>query len=209
MYSEVSICNMALNNMGIGRVIAKLTDATEEARACKRWYESARDQLLQDYPWNWAAVVAELSPLTETSPLGSHVYSCPASALRVRNVFSPDAPGTRANWMVRRGENGGKRIIADISPAWAEYTARVTDPTEFPPLWADALAWLLASRLILSLKGDGENRRADIMQHYQYVKQQAVMADANEGLRKGVNVDENLSLEAQVSKITEYIDVRS
>ena len=35
------------------------------------------------------------------------------------------------------------------------------------------------------------------------------MADANEGLRDGVNVDKSLSLDAQVSAITEYIDVRS
>lgn len=208
MYSEVSICNMALNNMGIGRVIAKLTDATEEARACKRWYEPARDELLQEYPWNWAAAVAELAPRSETSPLGAYVYAYPSSALRVRNVFQADTPTVRANWMIRRSASGGRIIIADITPAVAEFTARVTDPTEFPPTFADALAWLLAAKLTLSLKGDGENRRGDVMQYYMLSKQKAVMADANEGLRRGVNVDDNLSLEAQTSVITEYVDVR-
>ena len=202
MYSEVSICNMALNHMGIGRVISKLTDATEEARACKRFYEHARDELLQEYPWNWAAAVAELAPRSETSPLGAYVYAYPSSALRVRNVFQADTPTVRANWMIRRSASGGRVIIADITPAVAEFTARVTDPTEFPPTFADALAWLLA------LKGDGENRRGDVMQYYMLSKQKAVMADANEGLRRGVNVDDNLSLEAQTSMITEYVDVR-
>ena len=209
MYSEVSICNMALNHMGIGRVISKLTDATEEARACKRFYEHARDELLQEYPWNWAAGVGELAETTETSAFGSHVYAVPANALRVRNVFSPGAPKVRPNWHIRRGLNGGRIIITDITPAWAEVTVRVTDPNEFPPTFADALAWLLAAKLTLSLKGDGEARRQDIMQYYLMAKNKAVMADANEGLRDGVNIDKNLSLDAQVSAITEYIDVRS
>ena len=209
MYSEVSICNMALNNMGIGRVISKLTDATEEARACRRWYEPARDELLQEYPWNWAASVSELAETTETSAFGAHVYAVPANALRIRNVFSPSAPKVRPNWHIRRGLNGGRIVITDITPAWAEYTCRVTDPMEFPPTWADALAWLLAAKLTLSLKGDGEARRQDIMQYYMMSKQKAVMVDANEGLRRGVNVDESLSLEAQVSKITAYIDCRA
>ena len=208
MYSEVSICNMALNHMGIGRVISKLTDATEEARACKRFYEHARDELLQEYPWNWAASVSELAETTEKSAFGEHVYAVPTNALRIRNVFSPSAPQVRPNWHIRRSLGGGRIVITDITPAWAEYTVRVTDPTEFPPTWADALSWLLAAKLTLSLKGDGEARRQDIMQYYLMSKNKAVMADANEGLRRGVNVDESLSLEAQVSKITAYIDCR-
>ena len=209
MYFEVSICNMALNHMGIGRVISKLTDATEEARACKRFYEHARDELLQEYPWNWAASVSELAETTEKSAFGEHVYAVPTNALRIRNVFSPSAQQVRPNWHIRRSLGGGRIVITDITPAWAAFTVRVPDPTEFPPTWADALSWLLAAKLTLSLKGDGETRRQDIMQYYMMSKQKSIMADANEGLRDGVNIDKNLSLDAQVSAITEYIDVRS
>lgn len=194
MYSEVSICNMALNNMGIGRVIAKLTDATEEARACKRWYEPARDELLQEYPWSWATVDAQLAERSEASPYAQHVYVYPAAALRVRRVYAPDAPAVTVKWQVGRSPNGGRVIVTDAAPAWAEYVYRVTDPTEFPPTFADALAWLLASKLMLPLKGDGESRRQDVMQYYSLSRQKAIMADANEGLRDGVNVDESLSL---------------
>jgi len=195
--------------MGIGRVISKLTDATEEARACKRWYEPARDELLQEYPWNWAAGVSELAPKAEESPLGTYVYAVPVNALRIRHIFPADSPQTRSKWILRRSANGGRIVITDISPAWAEYTVRVIDPTEFPPAFADALGWLLAAKLTLSLKGDGEARRQDVMQYYMLSKQKAVMADANEGLRQGVNVDEGLSQSETASLITEYIDVRS
>lgn len=206
MLSEVAICNMALNNMGIGRVISKLTDTTEEARACRRWYENTRDQLLQEYPWNWCCAVTELAQAAEESPLGAYVYIYPAQALRIRNIFPAGSKDTRSNWLIRRGADGrGKVIIADVSPAWAEYTVRVTDATEFPPLFADALSWLLASRLVLALKGDGEARRQDIMQFYAHSKERAVMTDANEGLREGVNVGALAAGSAE----SHYIDVRA
>ncbi|MGI6076170.1 MAG: hypothetical protein ACOYD9_07385 [Pyramidobacter sp.] len=202
MYSEVGICNMALSNMGIGRVISKLTDATEEARTCRRFYEHARDELLREYPWNWAAGVSRLALRNETDPFGACVYAYPADALRICRVFSPDAPMARPNWHIRRAAGGGKAVVTDMERAWAEYTSRVTDPAEFPPLFADALSWLLAAKLTLPLKADGETRRGDVMQYYLLSKQNAVAADANEGLRSGVNVD------AGLSAATDYLDVR-
>lgn len=202
MYSEVGICNMALNSMGIGRVISKLTDATEEARACRRFYEHARDELLRGYPWNWAAGVSQLAARNGSDPFGACVYAYPAGALRICRVFSPDAPSARPNWHIRRASGGGKVIVTHVVPAWAEYTSRVTDPAEFPPLFVDALVWLLAAKLTLSLKGDGETRRGDIMQYYLLSRQNAMAADANEGLRSGVNVD------AGFSAATDYLDVR-
>lgn len=180
MYSVVSICNMALCNMGITRVISSLSDSSQEARLCSAFYEHARDELLQDYPWNFAKASAALPLTTEASSYGGYVYALPESCLHVRRVYASGDSTSNDKYMTMRGASGGKVIVSDVADAWADYTYRVTDPLEFPPLWVEALAWKLSTLLTLPLKGDGENRRNDIMQYFLNAKNAAIVQDANE-----------------------------
>ena len=49
MSSIVDICNMALSHLGIGEEIASLTEKSEEARACNRFYSQCRDAMMREW----------------------------------------------------------------------------------------------------------------------------------------------------------------
>jgi hypothetical protein len=63
MSSIVSICNLALSNLGKDNISA-LTDEGAEARACNQFYDHVRDTLLQVYPWSFAGKTASLAEVT-------------------------------------------------------------------------------------------------------------------------------------------------
>lgn len=180
MQSEVSICNRALFHMGTTRRIAALLDVSEEAQACRLFYEPARDALLSGHPWLFATASAQLPLKVESSAYGRYVYGYPTNCLSIRRVYTGGDTTSHDAYKIRRGGDGGKVVVCDVPGAWADFTYKVTDPSEFPPLFAEALAWRLAVDLCLPLKGDSASLRGDIMQYYLAARSRAIVADANE-----------------------------
>lgn len=189
MTSVVSICNLALSNVGKDNIQA-LTDAGSEARACRQFYEHTRDTLLQAYPWSFAGKTQSMAEV-ENDQLGvwRYAYSRPGDCLKIRwlshdpgsaiSTTSGDAVGAIATPMGFPYEIEGGTIYCDLSPAFLHYTARIPDPTKFPPLFIDALSWHLAVRLAMPLTRDPKVR-ADAWQVAQQMTGAAQMADANE-----------------------------
>lgn len=58
--SEVSICNLALQDLGRGLAITALDENSQAARVCRLRYPFARDACLRAYDWNFAAARASL-----------------------------------------------------------------------------------------------------------------------------------------------------
>lgn len=193
MASVVSICNLALSNIGKDN-IAALTDAGAEARACSQFYEHTRDTMLQAYPWRFAGVTQSLAEITNPK-LGqwSKAYSRPSDCLKVRWVrpaYSEDEPALTAQDEIQIPfELEGKSIYCNLSPAFLRYTARLVDPSLFPPLFIDALAWHLAVRLAMPLTRDPK-LRADAWQVATQMTGQAQMMDANEQRETSDHVSE-------------------
>lgn len=183
MASVVSICNLALSNIGKDNISA-LTDAGAEARACSQFYEHTLDTLLQGYPWRWAGVSVSLAE-TANDRLGkwAKAYQRPADCLKVRWVrpaYSEDEPALSIQEeLMIPYEVEGQSIYCNLSPAFLSYTSRVTDPSLFSPLFVDALAWNLAVRLAMPLTRDPK-LRADAWQVANQMTGQAQMMDANE-----------------------------
>lgn len=183
MASVVSICNLALSNIGKDNIQA-LTDAGAEARACSQFYEHTRDVLLQGYPWRFAGVSVALAEITNDR-LGkwSKAYQRPTDCLKVRWVrpaYSEDEPAlTEHEELSIPYEAEGDAIYCSLSPAFLRYTSRVVDPSKFSPLFVDALAWHLSVRLAMPLTRDPKVR-ADAWQVANQMTGQAQMADANE-----------------------------
>lgn len=183
MASVVSICNLALSNIGKDNINA-LTDAGAEARACSQFYEHTRDVLLQAYPWRFAGVTVSLAQVANDKPgQWGYAYQRPTDCLKVRWVRPEydlaDLPMTRQEELAHPHEAEGQRIYANLSPAFLRYTSRLTDPSRFSPLFVDALAWHLAVRLAMPLTRDPK-LRADAYQVANIITGQAQMADANE-----------------------------
>ncbi len=85
--SEVSICNLALQDVGRGLAITTLDENSQAARVCRLRYPFARDTCLRAYDWNFAAWRASLPALAAAPAFGfANAYQLPPDCLFVREV---------------------------------------------------------------------------------------------------------------------------
>lgn len=184
MASIVSICNLALTNLGKDN-IAALSEPTAEARACNQFYDHVRDLLLQGYPWRFAGKTQSLAEVTNDK-IGAwgHAYDRPVDCLKVRwlrREYSTVDPckQTQQEELSNPYDVEGQTIYCNLSPAFLRHTWRVTDPTKYPPLVVETLSWHLTVRLAMPLTRDPKVR-ADAFQLAMKTQGAAEMADANE-----------------------------
>jgi hypothetical protein len=188
MASVVSICNLALSNLG-KQNIQSLTEASAEARACNQFYEQTRDTILQDYPWTFAGKTAAMAQVTNDKPgAWQFAYSKPNDCLKVRwirpNYQAPPTGGvyladTEAREITHPYTLEGSNLYCNLSPALLRYTWRLTDPTAFSGLFIDALAWHLTARLAMPLTRDPK-QRADALNIAVQAVATAQEADSNQ-----------------------------
>lgn len=187
MTSVVSICNMALSNIAKDG-INELNEPTPQAKACNQFYAHTRDLLLQQYPWRFAGKTIALAQVanTKTGAWG-YAFNRPNDCLKVRWVRSAysdiEYQQTEQEQIANPFDIEGELFFCNLSPAFLRYTFRLTDPTKFPPLFVDALAWHLAVRLAMPVARDPK-LRADAWQVARQIQGQAQEADANE-VREG------------------------
>ncbi len=184
MAFAVSICNLALSNVGKDN-INDLNEPTAEARACRQFYDHVRDTLLQVYPWSFAGRTISLAEKANDKPgQWARAYSRPIDCLKVRWIrrqySSLDPrPLTRQEELSLPYETEGQTIYCNLSPAFLRYTFRLTDHTRFSPMFAEAMSWHLATRIAMPLTRDPKIR-ADCYQLAQATQASAEIADANE-----------------------------
>src|SRR5688572_11149621 len=97
MASETEIANLALSHLGVGKEIANLeTERSQEAVACRRFYDTARDATLRDFSWPFATKIAVLG-LIEADPNDEWDYSYryPSDCLQLRRILSGVRNDTR------------------------------------------------------------------------------------------------------------------
>lgn len=186
MTSIVSICNLALSNLGKENISA-LTEVSAEAKACNQFYDHVRDTLLQVYPWRFAGKTASLAELAnDKASAWRYAYRYPTDCLKIRYVrptYSESDPiayiGAKTDDFGFAHETEGQSIYCDLSPAFLRYTYRNTDPTKYSPMFVEALSWHLSVRLAMPLTRDPK-MRADAYQLAKATQTTAEMADANE-----------------------------
>ncbi len=176
MASTISICNLALGHLGADRIDA-LSEASSEARACNRFYAQTLDALLSaGPPWRFAryeVMLAEMAGIS--SSRWAHVHALPTDLLRVRAVRAVDD--------AQSGEDAvdyelfGDRLLANITPVRLSYIRRIDDPSQFTPLFIEALSWHLAARLAMPLTRDANQRQSA----FQMALQAQAAASAAEG----------------------------
>ena len=158
--TDGQICSIALQRIGQRQVVDDLNENTSAARACKVYYAGAREALLASFPWPWATRRSVLAATAATAPTGwGYAYVMPADCAVARYVYpgtrnpSPDqrVPFARELGDDALGNPTVRLLLTDLSPATLVYTALVTNSTLFPPLFADALAWRMASDLCLAI----------------------------------------------------------
>ncbi len=157
MTSVVGICNLALSHLGVGKEIATLeTEKSQEAAACRRFYEQIRDQVLGEVHWPFATKIADLN-LIEENPNSEWAFSYryPSDCLAARKILSGtrnDNRQTRIPYRIAK-DDAGTLLFCDKEEAELEYTVKVTDPSFFPSDFVMALSLRLAGYIAPRVTG--------------------------------------------------------
>ena len=138
--SVTKICNLSLSELGSKRInnFDDATETSDQAILCRLHYEPARDALLRSYYWPFAADRKTLSEDT-VSPAFEYdnQFILPIDFLYLRTIFADNETIDRISR--NRYAIEGKRLLSNNSVVQIRYTRKVTDPTEFDPLFVQVL----------------------------------------------------------------------
>lgn len=183
--SSTEIANLAISHLGIGKEIANIaSDNSNEANACRRFYDTARDKVLGDFNWPFARKFAELG-LVEADPTDEWAYSYryPSDALKLRRILSGvrnDNRQSRVPYIVGQDDTG-KLIYTDQQEAQMEYTKLITNVTFFSADFVVALSYLLAAYITPRIMGSDRFKMIPgFLQMYQAELMNAQANAANE-----------------------------
>lgn len=161
MASKTEICNMAIGHIGVGKEIANVdTESSEEASACRRYYEIARDKTLREFPWPFAKKIVALGLIEEFSSSTAewkYSYRYPSDCeklLRIKSGIRNDNRQSRVPYKILK-DSSGRIIYTDKEDAECEYIERATDPEQYPSDFVEALSYKIAYYIVPRIgKGD-------------------------------------------------------
>ena len=206
--SRTRIFNMALNELGVSAPIQN-AEAQDDNRAIilRNFYETARDEVLKAFDWNFAERYRILTPTNDEclDPNYSYVYDYPNDCLSARELFErydevsdikniPSGIGLKKKFKLSSNDDGQKVILANISPAVLRYTRKVEKEVFFDPEYATALSLYLAGLVGKAITGSEDKANAALKKYWDKVRLGTV-SNASEGQE----VDEDNST---------YLDVR-
>lgn len=154
--SSVEICNLAISHLGSSKEITSLTERSNEAAACSRFYETALKATLRDFPWPFATRFAALA-LVEEDPNDEWAYSYryPSGCLKFRRILSgsrTDTNSTRVPYKIA-SDDSGKLVYCDTEDAECEYTVYIDDPTLYPDDFVIAFSLKLSTFIAPRITG--------------------------------------------------------
>lgn len=139
---------MALNELGVSAPIAN-ADAQDDTRAIilNNFYQSARDEVLKAFDWNFAEKFRVLTPTNEEclDPRYKFVYDYPNDCISAREIFEQGGQGTKLKFKPSANSNGQKVLLTNVKPVVLRYTRRVEQESFFDCEFANTLALYLAS----------------------------------------------------------------
>jgi hypothetical protein len=185
MASKTEIANMAISHLGIGKEIANLeTEKSEEAKACRRFYETAKEGVLADLDWSFATKFAVLNLIEENpSCEWRYSYKYPVDCINLRRILSGSRRDTQESRIPFRvvTDPSGKVIYTDKGEAEIEYTQNLTNASLFSSEFDLALSFRLASLVGARLTGgDPFKIKGDMLQQYEMELARAKKKNMNE-----------------------------
>lgn len=182
MASVTDICNLALARLGDEANVQSIDppDGSAQATHCARFYALARDSLLAMHSWGFATRREALAALVLPDSVTTWAYAyampnqcvqalavLPSYASSDYSLFIGDQGGMPAEqaltvpYVVESLDSGATVVLTNQEDATLRFVRRVEDTNLFPPLFVDALSWLLASHLAGPVvKGDAGAKQA-------------------------------------------------
>lgn len=157
MSSKTEVCNLAISNIGIAKEIANLeTEKSNEANACRRYYDTARDMTLRDFAWPFATKILAAA-LVEENPNVEYKFSyrVPTDSLRIHKILSGtrnDTRQTRVHYKIIQ-DAAGWLILTDQENAEIEYTVKTDDPAKYTSDFVMAFSYRLGAMIAPRLTG--------------------------------------------------------
>lgn len=156
--AAVDIVNLALDHLYVIRKIASIDEASVEAQAAKRWYDTLRVSLLRAHPFEFASrrvVLTEDAVAANGHPEWAYAFQMPASYLKGQGFAIYRGRGTPSEWVVEFAvkslpDGSAKRIYSDYYPSAQDrfvYTADETDIAHMSEEFKLALSYALAVKL--------------------------------------------------------------
>lgn len=171
--TQISIWNHALGFLG-ARTVASERENTPEAIQCRLYWDSARRQVLRDFPWSFAQRRAWLGRMQ--LPAGYEAefrfaYALPRDCLKAHEVRH-EGISTRPFTLAQAGPNGAGGadgapcLLTDASRALLLYTADVRQSAYFDDLFAHTLARRLASLVAVPLLKNNSQKVIELEKLY-------------------------------------------
>jgi len=169
MASAIDICNLALSHLGEIPNVSSIDppEGSAHAEKCERFYPIARDAALEMRNWSFAMHRAVLAQLPNDRADWAFRYALPADCIRpvgvsavgmsrslVPSAIYNDQPVWGGKPSTQDFIVEGDVIFTSVPDAELLYLRRTTDTTKFPPLFVNAVAWLLASYLAGAITRD-------------------------------------------------------
>ena len=159
-FTDVSICNLALLQVGVKARITTLNDTeSTESRACNAQYSVSRDMLLSDprRDWTFARKRSILVASANAARAGfDYIYDAPTSMLMPRRIWNGlrrYRPEDEIPFRVEPNDAGtGKVILVDLESTTTQpelWHTIVVSESMFPPWFGMALALDIAANLVL------------------------------------------------------------
>lgn len=187
--SVTGIWNMALSHIGDRANISDTDEQSVSAENCRLFYPLALETALTDYPWSFATARERLAPLKKESWNWKYAYAYPLKALRVVSIGNDESATSEATFpyetmriIAPTEQKSARVILTDVENAVAFYIYREQDTGVFPPLFTEALSFLLASYLAgAQIRGDAAlSKKQALYQSYLGLLMKAEPADANQ-----------------------------
>lgn len=151
--SPADVVNLALRKLGRSDRVGNLYDGSGAAKAALDIYAQTRDALLRQADWGFAEKIAAavLSGTAAPAPWAVE-YTYPIDCMRLRNLFNAVYLADKNNplpvlYTIADDAARGKVIWCNAAAATLVYTAQITDPSRWEPLFVSALAESLAKWL--------------------------------------------------------------
>ena len=180
MATETDISNLALSHFGQDASIDSIDppDGSVEAEHAQRFLPIARDEILEAFPWSFAKRRATLAELVNDRDDWAYRYAVPTGCIKPRTVLpatydNEETEGVSFDWQ-------GDSLYTDEPDATLVYTARVTDPTKWTPLFTTSLSWRLSSYMSGPIVKDPTGRiQAALYQRSELELRKATASNAN------------------------------
>lgn len=186
-YTKAKIFNLALKNLRVSVSIQSANQTDKNTIILNEFYDSAKEQVLKDFDWNFASSYRELT-LTGNIPQNPkflYEYDYPNDCLFAREII-PYVDNEIVEFEIASNSAGNKVINSNITPAILRYTKLINNEIFFSTEFVMALCWYLAFLSAPSICGN-RSIQSDCLSIYTSMLAKAKALNAAEGYIKNLD----------------------